>query len=94
MVVDVHGEVDRLTVPELTRCLAEQLEQGPVALDVALTHTTFLDAAGIATLVDAARAASRRSIDFRVTGCPPRILRLFDLLGVTGELHASGHIPE
>lgn len=91
MVVDVEGEVDEVTAPDLRNCLTEQLElaRRPVALEVVLTRTTFLDARGIRALVGAARAASQRSIVFRVTGCSQRTLRIFDIVGVKEELQAS-----
>jgi anti-anti-sigma factor len=92
--VDVHGEIDNVTVSELKKCLDEQLKLAhrPDALEVVLTHTTFLSARGIGTMVGAARDASERSVDFRVTGCSLQMLRLFDLVGVRKMLRASGHV--
>jgi anti-anti-sigma factor len=92
--VDVHGDIDVDTASELTNCLHEQLElpRRPVTLDVALTHTTFLGARGITALVDAAGRSAGLSVGFQVTGCSPRMLRLFDLVGVREVLRASGHI--
>jgi anti-anti-sigma factor len=60
---------------------------------VALTHVTFLDARGITTLLTAAHTARQRDIGFRITGCSPRLIRLFDLVGVRAKFAAIGAVP-
>ena len=55
-----------------------------------MTHTAFLGARGIATLLLAAHTARLRAVDFRITGCPAWLLRLFDLVGVREELAVIG----
>jgi STAS domain len=59
---------------------------GSDGVKVALTHVTFLDARGITTLLTAAHTARQRGLDFRITGCSPRLLGLFDLVGVRAQV--------
>lgn len=95
VIVCVHGEIDSLTAPALTVCLDQQIGRtvGPDAIEVALTHVTFLDARGITTLLTAAHTARQRGLDFQITGCSPRLLSLFDLVGVRAQLAAIGAVP-
>jgi anti-anti-sigma factor len=83
-----------LAAPALIACLDQQLGRtGSDGVEVALTHVTFLDARGITTLLTARHTARRRDIDFRITGCSPRLLRLFDLVGVRAKLGAIDAVP-
>jgi anti-anti-sigma factor len=88
VIVCVHGEIDSLTAPILQECLDQQLAPPAQAssVDVALINTSFLGARGISTLLLAARTARLWSVDFRITRCSSRLLRLFDLVGVREEL--------
>ena len=92
VIVCVHGDLDGLAAPALAACLDQQMGPtvGPDGVEVVLTHVTFLDAHGITTLLAAAHTARQRALDFRITGCSPRLLRLFDLVGVRAELAAIG----
>ena len=88
MIICLHGEIDSLTAPTLQECLDQQLAPTAQAasVDVELMHATFLDARGITTLLLAARTARLSAVDFRITGCSSRLLRLFDLVGVREEV--------
>lgn len=57
---------------------------------ICLQHVSFLGAGGITILLAAAQTARLRTIEFRITGCPVRLLRLFDLVGVREELALVG----
>lgn len=88
----MHGDIDCLTAPRLDACLDQQLAPASQAasVEVALTHTAFLGARGITTLLLAAHTARLRAVDFRITGCSAWLLRLFDLVGVREELAVIG----
>jgi anti-sigma B factor antagonist len=60
-VVEVHGEVDVATAPELADYMAAALARDPVTLVLDLTDTTFFDCSGIAVVVTAAKHLSERS---------------------------------
>jgi anti-anti-sigma factor len=89
VIICVHGDIDCLTAPALQACLDQQL--APAAdVEVTLAHIGFLGARGISTLLAAAQTAQLRAVDFRITGCSARLLRLFDLVGVREELAVIG----
>lgn len=92
VIICVHGDIDCLTAPILGACLDQQLglTAQVTCVEVALPHVSFFSARGITTLLAAARTARLRGVDFRITGCSARLLRLFDLTGVREELIEIG----
>jgi anti-sigma B factor antagonist len=80
-VVEVHGEVDIATAPELADYVAAALARDPVSLVLDLSHTTFIDCAGIAVVIAAATHLSEQS---RLVLRRPRpfIRRVFALLDI------------
>jgi len=86
--VQVYGELDQATVPQLTRALDSVIDEGTGALLVDLTDCSFIDSSGLAALV----TARERVIadDTRQFGlcCPDSQVRR--LLEVTGLDEAMG----
>jgi anti-anti-sigma factor len=80
--VHVIGEIDLLTEPALTRCLAEQLRppREIERLVVDLTSVTFVGARGLSALLAFANSATSRDVEFRVAGCSPQVLRCLDII--------------
>jgi anti-sigma B factor antagonist len=81
-VLDVRGELDLLTAPELAEQVERALGDAPPLLAIDLTATTFIDSSGARQLARAARAAGRSGTVVQVV-CPPdnRPVRLvLDLL--------------
>lgn len=81
-VLDVVGEVDVYSAPELRDRLAELLSAGSPSLIVNLAEVSFLDSTGIGTLV----AGLNRAVQFGGTltlVCDhDRILKLFRITGL------------
>jgi anti-sigma B factor antagonist len=80
-VVEVHGDVDLATAPELVACMTAALARDPVDLIVDMTNTTFFDCSGISVLV---AARNRLSDDAQLILRRPRpfirqVLRLLRL---------------
>ena len=85
--IEAHGEIDQLT----TTLLADALRratldcEGNVVVD--LTATTFIDSAGISTLLNGLRRLTRLRRKLVVV-CPPGSpRRTFELLGLVGTFH-------
>ena len=80
-----------MTAPTLEVCVDELLGTTPLPtrLEVVLVHTTFIGARAITSLLAAAQLAQHRAVAFQVTGCPARLLRVFDLVGVSELLAVS-----
>lgn len=78
-VVHVAGEVDLATAPRLEEALAG-VESEVVVID--LSHCTFLDSAGIRTLVGAERRLSDAGRSLRIVSVDPGIIRLLEITAV------------
>jgi len=90
-IVSIKGRVDSATAQELTSALLAAVAAHPqVAVDC--SDVDYISSAGIASLLDGARAA--RGVDHRLMVCAPNprvkqvfeIIRLRDLLDVHEEL--------
>jgi RNA polymerase sigma-B factor len=81
--VRVRGEVDRDCAPRLRRCLrhAVSTARGD-ALVVDLSEMPLLDAAGVATLVDCASAASVAGVPLALHGAGPTVRPVLELSGL------------
>jgi anti-sigma B factor antagonist len=83
-VVTVHGEVDSSTGPGLRECLLEVLDRpGTTAVEVDLSHVTFLDSAGLSALATAHRAAVATGRVLRVRcGTARAVVRPLQITGL------------
>jgi anti-sigma B factor antagonist len=81
VVLRVAGEIDIATAPALAEALELRAGAAPPGTDLIadLTAVTFIDARGLATLLEAAATARRCGVAFRVTGRPPCVLRILEL---------------
>jgi anti-sigma B factor antagonist len=92
--IDARGEIDHVT----TQLVADALRRvtldgsGPVVLD--LTGTTFIDSAGISTLLNGLRRLTRMRRKLIVV-CPPGpARRMFELLGLVDTFEIVDSLPE
>ena len=85
--IEAHGEVDQLTTTLLADALRRATLDGDGDVVVDLTHTTFIDSAGISTLLNGLRRLTRLRRKLVVV-CPPGSpRRTFELLGLVGTFH-------
>ena len=87
-VVHVSGELDLATAPVLEATL-EGVSHEQLVID--LSGCTFLDSAGIRTLVAAARDRSGAS-RLRIVTADPGIVRLLEITGVDTIIHVHPSI--
>jgi anti-anti-sigma factor len=83
-VLEVHGELDLLTAPQLAEEVEKALAAGPSLLAIDLTATTFIDSSGARQIARSARAAGRTGTAVQVV-CPPEnhpVKLVFDLLSM------------
>jgi anti-sigma B factor antagonist len=86
--VTVAGDVDLSTVAELDQAVMAAVADGPPSVVVDLAAVTFIDSAGINTLLRNRRLADERERHFRIIN-PTGVVR--DVLEMTGVLgHLSG----
>jgi anti-anti-sigma factor len=83
--VAVAGEVDIDTAPRLRLALAEALQEANQVV-VDLGAVTFLDSAGLSTLIATHQRAEAAGTTFRLRRVPPLVLRLLALTGMDSVL--------
>jgi anti-sigma B factor antagonist len=93
--VDVAGEVDLHTAPQLRAALDEATRddtaEAPPGVVVDLTGVGFIDSTGLGEIVGAHKALSRRDGQLHLAVTSPRVQRLLTLTGLDELLpvHAS-----
>ena len=84
-IVAVAGEVDIATVARLRESLFELAASGrPLVVD--LDQVAFIDSAGLAALVGAARRAAAHGASLQAVCARPRIRQLFRLTGLDSQV--------
>ena len=81
-VVDVAGEVDVFSAPELAEQLSQLFDAGRQTVVVDLTSVTFLDSTGLGTLVAARNRAEEAGGQLPIIGSAERVLKLFRITGL------------
>jgi anti-sigma B factor antagonist len=81
-VIRVAGELDCATAPRLAGALAEVTRERPTRIVVDAAQLEFVDPAGARPLLETAHALPADGA-LRVRGAPPRVRRVFALLGLT-----------
>ncbi len=80
-VVEVEGDVDLGTSPDLRRTLFEALPQG-AAVALNLHAIRYIDSSGIATLIEVLKASQRLNKEFVLFGLSPAVQEVFRLTHV------------
>jgi anti-sigma B factor antagonist len=83
--VELHliGEMDLSTRGVLESTLASIVPEGAARVRLDLSELDFCDATGLAELLAARRAASRRRLALASYGARPQVLRLLELTGTS-----------
>ena len=89
--VRLSGRIDVDSSPALRDCLLTILAEKPLprAITVDLADVSYIETSGIATLIEALRAARRHQTIFCLQGLSGAVLRLFDVTGVLALFEAS-----
>ena len=80
-VVDVEGDVDLGTSPNLRRTLFDLLGKKP-KLAVNLRGVRYIDSSGIATLIEVLKSTQRLPMEFILFGLSPAVQNAFRLTHV------------
>jgi anti-sigma B factor antagonist len=91
-VVGVTGRADAETADQLETALRAAVEQHPkVAADFAALD--YISSAGLRAVLQAARAAQTRSVDFAVCGMSAPVQKVFHMSGMHHVLTIHGELP-
>ena len=81
--IQLAGEVDLATCPQLRAVLVELIDTGLHQLTIDLDQVSFLDCAGIGVLVDARRRVKQHGGCLNLVRPKPFVLRVLTLTGMT-----------
>lgn len=85
VVLDVAGEIDLATAPQLGESIIAAMEQRPETLVVDLSRVDFLASAGMAVLIGCHQQA-KGNLRFRVVATGSATFRPMELTGMTEEM--------
>jgi anti-sigma B factor antagonist len=90
-IVGLTGEVDVYTSPRLKQEIVDLLKQGYTKIIVDTTKVEYLDSSGLGVLIGGLKRARERDGDLRLICDSPRILRIFEITGLTKifDIHRS-----
>ena len=91
VLVRLNGRTTVDSSPDLRNRLLQVFAEEPSPRDITvdLTGVTYVDASGIATLIEALKIARHREITFCLHGLGGSVLRLFEVTGVLALFGAS-----
>jgi anti-sigma B factor antagonist len=81
-VVDIYGELDVATTPELREVLVGLVGDGATRLILDLDGVDFIDSTGLGTIISALKRARTHGGDLRLVCTQARITRLFEITGL------------
>lgn len=82
-VLEVRGEVDVSTAPELREKLLALAEQGSTVAVVDLSEVSFVDSTALGVLVSGVKRLRSSGGDLRLVITQPRISKVFEITGLT-----------
>jgi anti-sigma B factor antagonist len=89
-VIATDGEIDHMSAPLLADALRRATLEGDGNVVLDLCETSFIDSAGISTLLNGLRRLTRQRRRMLIV-CPPGgVYRVFELLGLVGTFNLVG----
>jgi anti-sigma B factor antagonist len=82
-VIAVCGEIDVATAPQLRECLHRVIAHGEATVVLDLLGVTFLDSTALGVLVGALKRCRELGGDLHVVVADPRIVKIFEITGLT-----------
>jgi anti-sigma B factor antagonist len=81
-VIDVAGEVDMVTSPQLRAAVLDQFAAGTELVVLGLDGVTFLGTSGLAVLIEVREAAHAAGVELRLACTARRVLRPLSIAGL------------
>jgi anti-sigma B factor antagonist len=92
-VVEVSGELDIASAPQLLTAVAVLGQPRTSAIAIDLSALTFIDSSGINALRTAVRSADARGVDAIVAAPSERVLKVFELVRLGDILPLEQSLP-
>ncbi len=82
LIVEVTGEVDLFTAPELKAAITQGVEGGARHVVVDLSETRFLDSSALGVLIGAVKRLRAREGGLTIVNIDPNISKTFEITGL------------
>jgi len=82
-VVEVHGELDAYTTPQLRKALETTVERAAKRIVVGLGGISFIDSTGLGALVAASRRAAARGGELVIDSPRASVFRILQITGLS-----------
>jgi anti-sigma B factor antagonist len=93
-VIQVTGEVDVYTAPDLRERIRDLADKGAVHVIVDMSRVDFLDSTGLGALVGGLKRIRDHGGSLTLVITAPRILRIFEITGLTKVFRPSPSVPD
>jgi anti-sigma B factor antagonist len=93
-VLTVRGEVDVYSAPRLREKLVELVSEGHRHIVADLEQVDFLDSTGLGVLVGGLKRLRSHEGDLTLVCSQPRILKVFEITGLTNVFRISESVEE
>jgi anti-anti-sigma factor len=93
-VVSAPAQIDVGNVDDVLVCMLSVIREGPAALIVDMTATTFCDCAGVNGLVQAFKQARASGVEMRLAVSGPAVRRVLDITGAGRLIGTYPTVPE
>ena len=94
MCVAVHGELDLAAAPTLREALFAAVERGSGLIVIDLLGVTFIDSTALGVLIGTRERSDRRGIDLRLVIGEPRIIKIFEITGLSDVFSITPTVAE
>ena len=94
MVLEISGEVDAATAPDLSKSLKDLLDQGHRHIVIDVSKMNFISSAGIRALLYAHREAAQEGGELRLVAPKEQARRTFEITGVNEFIQITNEITE
>ena len=82
LVVEVAGEIDLFTAPELKAAISEGLDAGSEKVVIDLTKTTFLDSTALGVLIGTVKRLRDNDGSMTIVNSDQNIAKTFEITGL------------
>ncbi len=93
-VIVVRGELDVYSAPKLREALIELVSEGHRKLIADLEAVEFLDSTGLGVLVGGLKRLRSNDGDLALVCTQPRVLKVFDITGLTSVFRISSTLED
>lgn len=93
-VIEVRGELDVYSAPRLREALIELVSEGHRQLIANLEAVDFLDSTGLGVLVGGLKRLRSNDGDLALVCTQSRILKVFDITGLTNVFRISASVDD